>query len=483
MTPKGAGNIPRPPIVVVMGHVDHGKTTLLDFLRKSNVAEREAGGITQAVGAYEIEHKGSKITFIDTPGHEAFQAMRAAGAHIADLAILVVAAEDGVKPQTKEAVKILTESKTPFVVAINKIDKADANINKAKDDLTAAGILLEGYGGQISYHGISAKTGEGIDELLDLVLLATEVENLTYDAEKPATGFILETRVESARGVQATVIVKDGTMRQGDYIGTKTARGKIKILENFMGTPTKELIPSAPALIIGFDALPQIGEEFTTGPDEQAEPVPPAAEKRPTAPRRATPEDAPTLRLILKASDAGSLAALSGVMKTLTEATKPEIISESVGDITDGDVKSAVATKSVIVGFKNKVVTAAKNLAVAQHVIIVSGSIIYELIKEIENLLKAPEGPIYLGDLEILAVFNQIKLDKQVVGGKVTQGVFKNKARFDILRAEAIVGHGKVTNLQQQKKDADTVPAGKEAGIMANADVAIAVGDHLVINR
>ncbi len=234
----------RPPIVVVMGHVDHGKTTLLDYIRKANIAAREAGGITQATAAYEIEHRSSgapaaeparKITFIDTPGHEAFTAMRSRGAQVADLAILVVAADEGVKPQTKEAIEIIENSKTPFIVAINKVDKTGGNLDKARNDLMAAGVLLEGYGGQVSYHAVSAKTGEGVDELLDLILLAADIENLTYDPSLAASGFVLEAKRDPKRGIEATVIVKNGTLTRGDTIATHTASGKVKILEDFLG--------------------------------------------------------------------------------------------------------------------------------------------------------------------------------------------------------------------------------------------------------
>lgn len=231
----------RPPIVVVMGHVDHGKTTLLDYIRKANVAGREAGGITQAVGAYEIVHNDRKLTFIDTPGHEAFSAMRSRGAQAADLAILVIAAEEGVKPQTKEAIKTLEETKTPFVVAINKIDKTGGNIDKVRNDLMGENVFLEGFGGQVSYQGISAKTGEGVDALLDLVLLSSDMEDLSYDPSVPASGYVVEARRDPRRGIEASLIVKDGTLHRGDLIQTQSAQGKVKILEDFWERPYRRL--------------------------------------------------------------------------------------------------------------------------------------------------------------------------------------------------------------------------------------------------
>jgi len=274
----------RSPIVVVMGHVDHGKTSLLDYIRKTNVVSREAGGITQSIGAYEIIHypggsesqnnadktrtnaeRGKRITFIDTPGHEAFSKMRSRGARVADLAILVVAADEGVKPQTTESIKTLLETKTTFVVAITKIDKPNADIDKVKNELTSAGVLLEGYGGSVSCEPISAKSGDHVNELLDLLLLASEMEDLSYDPAAPAEGIVLESKMDKRRGLEATVIVKNGTLRQGEPIATQSGKGKIKILEDFAGKAQKELVPSAPALVIGFSELPQAGERFVTG--------------------------------------------------------------------------------------------------------------------------------------------------------------------------------------------------------------------------
>jgi translation initiation factor IF-2 len=257
----------RPPVVVVMGHVDHGKTTLLDYIRKTRVAEREAGGITQATGAYEIEYKGKKITFIDTPGHQAFTQMRQRGAHIADLAVLVVAADDGVKPQTKEAIEILQQTKTPFVVAINKIDKNNADVDRTKQSLTAAGVLLEKYGGDISWVEISAKEGTGVDELLDHILLMAEMEELTYNPLVAGRGYVLESRRDGQQGITVSVIIKDGIARAGEKICTLSACGKIRSLETFLRERVKELSPSSPAWIVGFETLPEVGEEFVIGAD------------------------------------------------------------------------------------------------------------------------------------------------------------------------------------------------------------------------
>ncbi len=493
--------LPRPPIVVVMGHVDHGKTTLLDFIRKANVAGKEAGSITQAVGAYEIDYPSSssgqvarKMTFIDTPGHEAFAAMRSRGATVADIAVLVVAADEGVKPQTKEAIAILAETKTPFIVVFTKIDKPGTNIEKAKTDLMSAGVMLEGYGGQVSWHGVSAKTGEGVGELLDLILLATDVENLTYDPAAPAAGFVLEARRDPRRGLEATVIVKDGILRRGDPIATETAAGKVKILENFLGKAAERLEPSAPAVIIGFEELPGVGEEFRVGKSEgggrreEGEVKKKSPRLPPPAPRLPKKD---TLNLILKASDAGSLEALSAVLLGMApeEGKNLRIIDQSVGDITDGDVKHALATGASIIGFKNRVEKGARNLGEAQRVTIITSNIVYDLATAVEEFLTGARGPLAQGELEILAVFNSEKLGKQLVGGRVLCGTIRGKAPFEILRAapeteeKQVVGSGKIVTLQEKKNEIAQAEKGKEIGLLVNAGTLLQVGDRLVVKK
>ncbi|MFA5084402.1 MAG: translation initiation factor IF-2, partial [Candidatus Paceibacterota bacterium] len=350
----------RPPIVVVMGHVDHGKTSLLDYIRKTNVTAREAGGITQTIGAYEITHNSKLITFIDTPGHEAFSKMRARGAQAADLAILVVAADEGVKPQTKEALSQIQAAKLPFIVAINKIDKPDINLDKVKNELLTAGVLLEGYGGNVSWQAISAKTGQGVGELLDLILLAAEMESLKYDPKVQAKGIVVEALRDNRRGLVVSVIVEDGTLKSGENINTPTAGGKIKSLKNFLGEDVKSLEPSAPALILGFDSLPQIGEEFLTGEITfhlMDMPLPVA--KKSLA---AKGEDSDKTKVILKADNAGSLEALVDIIKFFPAAKPVEIVDFSVGRIDEGDFRRAADTKALIIGFRTKLDPTAENL-------------------------------------------------------------------------------------------------------------------------
>jgi len=505
-------NEARPPVVVVMGHVDHGKTTFLDYVRKmsfeaaakakadgskknlnsrlTSVAEREAGGITQAVGAYEIIHNNRKITFIDTPGHEAFSAMRSRGALIADLAILIVAADEGVKPQTKEAIKILEETKTPFIVAINKIDRVNGNLEKAKNDLLSAGVLLEGLGGQISYHGISAKTGEGIDELLDLILLSADVEGFKYNPQACGSGYILEVRRDSRRGIEVTAIVKNGTLKKGDNIFTSSSNGVVKILEDFTGDQVESISPSAPAIIIGFETLPNIGDEFFAG-DKKGD----IYEKRDDksklvdeTSKNQTMKKVGWASFILKASDSGSLEALSMIIGSIAIEKRKNIniIEGSVGDVTDSDVRKASATSAVIVAFKNRIEKSAQNLIESQHIQVISSNIIYDIKKEIEDYLLSEGSASTSGALEVLAVFNQKNLSKQLIGGLVTSGIFRAKSSFEIFKnieSREPIGTGKILTLRENKTEINQAEKGKEIGVFASCQIKIEVGYILVVKK
>ncbi len=514
----------RSPIVVVMGHVDHGKTSLLDYIRKTNVTAKEAGGITQATGAYEIIHvphesrtnaditqnnaevgkniqrdsasilresakgdsaaTGRRITFIDTPGHEAFSKMRSRGAKVADLAILVVAADDGVKPQTKESILTLKEAKTPFVVAINKIDKNNADIEKVKSDLAQNEVLLEGYGGDVSFQLISAKTGEGVSDLLDLILLASEFQDLEFNSDAPGRGFVIEAKLDKRRGNEVSVIIRDGVLKMGDLVYTSTARGKVKALQNFLRENVDKLSPSSPAVILGFESLPVIGEEFVVGDapertaDEQTK-----AENQKNGTRGAKEKTAGilSLTLILKADTAGSLEALSPILRALKdEGVDIDVFSEKVGVISDGDVKEAISANAVIIGFNVKPEKAAESLAQNNGIKIITSNIIYDLIKKVQAELTNIKTPKPLGILEVLAIFNQ-KTREQLIGGKVLEGELKNKSYCDVLRAEAVIGTGRIMSLKMQKQDASRVEAGKECGVMFDSAVVIQVGDKIVI--
>jgi len=477
---------PRPPVVAVVGHVDHGKTTLLDFIRKSNVVAGEVGGITQAIGAYEIEHEGKKITFIDTPGHSAFSAMRARGTNIADIGVLVVSAEEGVKPQTKEAIEVLVKSETPYVVAITKIDVPNADVEKIKGELLSENVLLEGLGGDVSWQAVSGKTGEGVDELLGLIALLGEVSGLSENPKEDTSGFILESKKDKGRGNVAFAILKNGTLRQGDDIVTQTVSGKVKILENFLGERTKELNPSAPAVIGGFEELPQAGEEFWAGKvnlevmgvsgegmEDVSEVVGIVSEALDESGE--TEGEGEKLKAVLKADTAGTLEALKAVLQD-----KVAITMFAVGEVLDSDVQFAKSTGSVILGFNVSVGKPAERLAEVHGIKIVTSNIIYKLIEAAESLEQTRKDEETGGRLEVLKVFSGTQ-NKQTIGGKVVEGKLKSGARFEIVRAEEVVGKGKIVNLQQDKQDTKELTTGTEGGLVVAAEAKIEGGDQIVV--
>lgn len=465
----------RPPIVVVMGHVDHGKTKLLDYIRKTNVAEKEAGGITQSIGAYEIVHNGKKITFVDTPGHEAFSKMREHGAKIADFAILVVAADEGVKPQTEDALKYILKEGMPYIVTINKIDKRNADPERVKQQLNKLGVALEGAGGNVSWQAISAKTGTGINELLDLLVLAAEVENLTYNPENPAKGVVLTVHIDSQRGIVAGGIITDGSLKKGDDIFTASARGKVKILEDFRGNQVELLKPSAPVMILGFESMPEVGEEFSSDIQEIQKP-----KTKIEAKAGAVEEKLETsLKVILKANEAGSLSALLHIIEKISKETSINIIDKSLGNIYESDVKLAASTGAIIVGFKVKADKAAVNMAKMQDLVIMTSEIIYELEKDLEEYLqrnKSRKRRI----IEILKSFSSPKGGRQIVGGRVIVGPIKNQEKFEVLEENKSVGRGKIINLQSNRQDIAEAEEGSEVGLLVEADVEIKVGYKLI---
>ena len=452
----------RPPIVVVMGHVDHGKTTLLDYIRKTNIAAREAGGITQSIGAYEIEYKGNKITFIDTPGHQAFSNMRKYGAKIADIAILVVAADDGVMPQTKEAIQIIQELKIPLIVAINKIDKSNANPEKTKNELLQAGVFLEKYGGNISWEEISALKGIGIDNLLDLIILTSEVENLEYSPTNTAYGIILKSTKDHQRGIVVGGILKDGTIKEGQNIATKSAAGKIKILNNFLSKKVKELLPSSPLEIMGFEEMPQVGEEFWAAEKLNIESIKINEIKNY---KEILPTAENSLNIVIKADDLASLEALKNLILKTSVEKQINIIKEGVGNVTENDIKEALAFNAKVVSFKSKIDKAAAVLAKAQKIEILESNIIYELEKTIKEYLEKT-SPKEMRSVLILKTFGTLKDQEQIVGGKVIRGPIKNQENFEIWNNNKKIGEGKILNLQSQRKDIMVAETNNEIGLL-----------------
>lgn len=476
---KEAQKITRPPIVVVIGHVDHGKTTLLDYIRNTNVAAKESGGITQHVGAYEIVHQGKRITFLDTPGHEAFSAMRSRGARVADIAILVVAADEGVKPQTKEAVSHIVESKTPMIVALNKIDRPSADPQRVKQELASANVLVEGWGGSIPVVEISAKTGQGVDALLDLVLLMAELEELRAEPAGPAEGVVIESQLDRKRGPMATLIVQNGTFRKGDTVLAGQALAKIKLLENFEGKPIDEAPPSAAVRTLGWETLPQVGEHFRAGKDEELRPL----AKEMTALRADASKRTGDVLLVIKADVAGSQEALTeAIMKLPHEEIEVVVLRSGVGDITESDAKFAYASNAIILAFRVRTSHEAALFLKQYPVRIIASDIIYELVelveKEIARVREENAVAAIRARLEVLALFGE-QGGRQIIGGKVIEGMLKKRMVMALIRRGEKIGTVKIINLQKEKRDTDAVETGLECGVLVESEFPIAKGDLL----
>ncbi len=481
---KKDDRIARPPVVVVMGHVDHGKTTLLDYIRKTNIATREAGAITQSIGAYEITHGERKITFIDTPGHEAFRNMRGRGAKTADIAILVVAADEGVKPQTKESVEQIRAANTPFIVAFTKIDKPNADTGRARTQLSELGVAVESWGGDIPEQEVSAVSGAGVDELLDLILLATDLQELKADKNAQGKGIVIETKRDSKRGVTTSIIVLDGTLREGEYIATPTTKGKIKLLEDFKGVRTKEATFSSPVLVIGFEKSPLVGEEWISGREEEISQSNPQQEEIQEPSEREskkTPEGVKAINVIIKAGTYGSYEALEAIIQSIKrERLLIHILDSGVGDITDSDLKLADTFDATILGFHVKV-SSSLNLLIDQLKIrIIASDVIYETVKLFEEFLdkQLANDKEYLGEFEILKLFSVSKKG-QLVGGKVLIGNLAVNKRVDIFRAHTKAGEGRIVNLRSGKQEVKTMPQNKECGAIVQSSAMIEVGDIL----
>ncbi|OGZ43615.1 MAG: translation initiation factor IF-2 [Candidatus Ryanbacteria bacterium RIFCSPHIGHO2_01_FULL_48_27] len=481
----------RPPVVVVMGHIDHGKTTLLDFVRKSNVVSRESGGITQHIGAYEIVYNDRRMTFLDTPGHEVFSKMRSRGARVADVAILVVAADDGVKPQTLEALKAILDVHIPFVVAVNKMDKEAANPDKVKSELAEAGTLVEGWGGNVPVAYISAKTGSGVPDLLDLILLSVDLEELTGDPETQASGVVIESHLDARRGAVASLLIKNGTLRKGDFVVIRDAIAAVKILENDRGELKTEATFSSPVTVLGFSKVPAVGEEFYSYKDKKSAEAGMAVSQelraKTTAPAvvAGRQEGMMILPLVLKTDVVGSREALEGELEKLAfMEIAPRLLKSDVGDIVDDDVKSVSSQKGgVVIGFKVKPSVSAKVLAERFGIEIKTFDVVYELVDWLKTELRRRVPPevrrVEHGKLKILKVFKRMH-DRYVFGGKVTAGFIRNEDKFDIVHGVELKGSGKIVNLQKNKNDAAEVKEGAECGISGDAAIEILEGDMMI---
>ncbi|HTX67963.1 MAG TPA: translation initiation factor IF-2 [Thermoleophilia bacterium] len=488
----------RPSVITVMGHVDHGKTSLLDAIRETEVAKGEAGGITQHIGAYQVKHGGQLITFIDTPGHAAFTAMRARGAKVTDIAAIVVAADDGVMPQTVEAIDHAKAAGVPIVIVVNKIDKADANIDRIKQQLAEHGIVPEEWGGDNIFVEASAKKRIGLDNFLDMLLLVAEVGDLKANPDAPASGFVIESKVDPGRGVVATILVNRGTLRVGDAIVAGEASGRVRAMRDFRGEPLKEGKPSTPVEIIGFDELPVAGEFCRVVKDErQARSL---AQKRANrlktealAKQRALTLDdvfariaegqVLDLNLVVKADVQGSLEALSdALLKIQHPEVKVQIIHSGVGGVNESDVMLAAASDAIIIGFNVRPSPAATALAESEGVDVRTYRVIYKVTEDITaalvGMLKPTFEEVVLGQAEVRTTFKASKLGT-IAGCMVTHGAITRNASMRVLRNDVVVHDGKIASLKRFQEDAREVQEGFECGILLDGFNDVKEGDVL----
>ncbi|MFH1661580.1 MAG: translation initiation factor IF-2 [Candidatus Falkowbacteria bacterium] len=481
----------RPPVIVVMGHVDHGKTSLLDAIRKTDVIAGEAGGITQHIGAYQVIRKDKKITFIDTPGHEAFTAMRSRGAKIADIAILVVAADDGVKPQTIEAFRIIEAAKLPFVVAINKIDKPEADIERVKQELSnQLKIVPEDWGGKIICAPVSAKAGTGIEDLLDMVLLTSEMseEETRANPKAKAVGTIIESRVDKGEGPVATILIQNGTLKIGDTLCfDNKIYGKVRALKNYLGENVTEAELSTPVKIIGLKMAPEVGDVLEVGKGEKIKIRKMKLNRDEKISKKSETEkddkNIKKINLIIKSDVLGSCGAIEeSLAKIEIPEVKINIVKKGLGNITEGDISQAEASKAQIIGFNVKASPAVEQLARDKNLEIKMYSIIYELINDIkikiEEMVEPEIKRVNLGRLKILAIF-RTEADKQILGGKVLDDKIEANSFIEVMRDGQIIEKGKLTRLQSGKQDVERVEKDQECGMQYEGNPVIKEGDIL----
>ncbi|HEY4494507.1 MAG TPA: translation initiation factor IF-2 [Candidatus Paceibacterota bacterium] len=497
-TPKNSNNelIPRPPVVVVMGHIDHGKSTLLDYIRKSNIVAKEAGGITQHLGAYEVLHSKNLITFLDTPGHEAFCSIRERGAKVADIAILVVSAEEGVKPQTIEALNCIKLEKIPFIVAINKIDKPGADAERTKQSLAENEVYVEGYGGDVPAVPISALTGAGIPELLDMIMLVSDIEGLKANSNILSEGVVIEAGLDNRKGIYGTLLIKNGTLESGMYVVAGNAYAPVRILEDFQGKAIKTATFSSPVRVIGWDKLPVVGSSFISFRDKKiAETKAKENEinikednkKSQTIKSEIKDESLNIISIpfIIKADAIGSLEGISHELKKIkNEKIVIKILSLGIGNINEGDVKTAQSNPNIIIlSFNTKPDAKAKSiLERTPSIRVESFEVIYNLVEFVKNHVTSKIPKEYIEEIKgiakILAVFSKAK-DKQILGGKVQQGSLVVGGDIKILRRDVEIGRGKIKELQQQKVKASEVREGYEFGTLIESKIEIALGDKI----
>jgi len=480
----------RPPVVVVLGHVDHGKSSLLEAIKDFKITSKESGGITQHIGAYEVEFNNKKITFIDTPGHEAFSAMRTRGASVADIALLVVDSAQSVQPQTKEAIIAVKKAGISMIVVLNKVDLPNADPEKIKRELAKIDILVESMGGQVPSVEVSAKEKTGIDELLEMILLVADMQELTGDLKVPAEGLVIESYMDSLKGPIATVIVEKGVLNKKDIIATDLALAKIKSLQNFQGKEIDKAYPSQPAVVLGFEKVPGVGEKFITykSVDKAIAHLKIEVSKREinTTVLNITSSQK-VLNIILKGDVFGSLEAIDGMLKSLPQdKVVLRILKVEVGDINESDLKLAEMSRAFIVGFRVKITPKVMQILSkdsTKRVRIKNFDIIYELIQEIRNgMEKSLEAETIrkdVGKIKALIIFFGEK-NRQIVGGKITEGEIKKGLKLEVMRGVEKVGAGRIINLQRNKKDMDKLVKGDECGILFEGNIKVEPQDILM---
>ena len=487
---------PRPPIITVMGHVDHGKTTLLDNIRKTHVTEKEAGGITQHIGASRVEYNGNTLVFLDTPGHEAFTSMRARGAQVTDIAVLVVAADDGIKPQTVEALNHAKAAGVPIVVAVNKIDKPEAKPERVRQQLSDYGLIPEEWGGDTIMVDVAAKKGLHVDDLLEMLLLVAEMQELKANPKAAPTGTVIEANLDKGKGPVATVIVQDGTLRRGDIIHTGSAWGKIRAMIDDKGRNVNEAGPSMPVEVLGLESVPQPGEKFTTlSSEREARELMSQSEfeRRETDQSKAKrltleelyekmqTEEVPQLRIVLKTDVQGSLEAFhSSLMKMSTDAVSINIVHEGVGRISESDVMLASASNAIIVGFNVRPDSNAKKIAENEGVQIRLYQVIYDMLDDVKAAMEgmlAPELREHtLGQAEIREIFRVPKVGN-IAGCRVTEGLIRRSAKVRLIRDGVVFWSGELSSLKHFKDDVREIKAGNECGLSFEKFQDFRVGD------
>lgn len=474
---------PRPPVVTILGHVDHGKTTLLDYIRKSKLAAGEHGGITQRIGAYEVAtgikgYKTDKITFIDTPGHEAFSQLRARGANVADLAILIIDGKDSVMPQTAESISHIKAAKIPFIVAVNKIDLPEANIPHVKRDLVKYDVLVEGQGGNVPVVGISAKTGKGVDELLETIILLSSDLHLQFDSNSEVKAYIIETK-KTKQGVVVSIIIKDGKLAVGDQIFIDTQPVKIRALINDLGKSVNEATPSMPVEVLGFSEIPAIGSQITaTAQKKEEAQISTAQPKTIDLEAFLNPKkEERKLSLIIKADSQGTLEAIAS---SLAKRDNIEIVLQAVGEIHKSDIFLAKTTKSIVIGFAVLTSPEVRDLAKQEKIVIKTYNIIYELLDELDEVSrllaeKEEREKNLKGEAKVLATF--IIEKNKVFGVKMTKGKASLGDAVEVFRQKKLIGKSKISSLQIRAATVNEVKKGEEAGMIFFPALDITIGD------